>query len=332
MTKKEVVRFVLLHKESKIKNQGDAFAPANIALCKYWGKRNNELNLPLTSSLSISLCQLGSSTKISLNDDHDIIFLNDKKVDINTDFAKRISSYLNLFRSKQYQHFTVKTTNTIPTAAGLASSASGFAALICALDDLLGWNLDKKQLSILARLGSGSACRSIYEGFVEWHAGKSANSLDSFAEPLPDTWPDLCLGLIKISEETKPVSSRSGMKLTTETSELYKSWPQKVKNDLKDIKTAIKSKNFKLLGETAESNALAMHATMINTWPPILYWLPESVATMHKIWHLRQQGLSLYFTMDAGPNIKLLFQHQDIEQVQREFPGVEIISPFASLE
>jgi diphosphomevalonate decarboxylase len=171
MTKAEIVAQILNGRGRAPAAGGYAFAPSNIALCKYWGKRDEELNLPVTASLSISLGRLGSTTKLSLRPDSDVVRLDKKELAPDSPFARRIGAFLDLFRRDAGMYFEVEAVNTIPTAAGFASSASGFAALVTALDELFGWELDKRELSILARLGSGSACRSLHHGFVEWRAG-----------------------------------------------------------------------------------------------------------------------------------------------------------------
>jgi diphosphomevalonate decarboxylase len=311
-----------------LKPFGTAFAPSNIALCKYWGKRDFALNLPLTSSLSVSLGTLGTETCIHLLEGQaDSIVLNGEMVPPEKPFAARMSAFLDLFRPTG-KCFTVETKNNIPTAAGLASSASGFAALVLALDDLFDWDLSREKMSMLARLGSGSAARSVYEGFVVWHAGEGTDGLDSFAEPCPFTWPEFRIGILELCSGEKPVGSRSGMNRTVETSMLFKEWPEKVRHDLNRIEVAIASRDFELLGKTAESNALAMHATMLDAWPPLMYFQPESVAMMHRIWQLRADGLPLYFTMDAGPNLKLLFTAENEATVKEQFPELQTVSPF----
>lgn len=329
MKKIDVVKRLLAGRSLEPKNrEGSAFAPSNIALCKYWGKRNDELNLPVTSSLSVSLGQLGTRTTISIGGSGDIVTLNGRPVPPKSDFAAGVHQFLHLIQPGRRIGFRVDTHNSIPTAAGLASSASGFAALALALDNLFGWNLDRKQLSILSRLGSGSASRSVYQGFAEWYAGERADGMDSFAEPFPHPWPDLRVGLLTVSAEEKKIGSREAMKRTKETSTLYTAWPAKVKKDLALVRESIKARDFELLGRVAESNALTMHATSLGAWPPVLFWLPESVALMHKIWALREDGLKIYFTMDAGPNLKLLFLAKNSRAVQKHFPRVEIVAPF----
>jgi diphosphomevalonate decarboxylase len=325
----QFVEKILAGTQNRRKEQGSAFAPSNIALCKYWGKRDATLNLPINSSLSVSLGKLGTRTEIFMRDDADCVYLNGELQSADNEFAKRVSAFLDLFRPTVGKVcFEVRTENNIPTAAGLASSASGFAALVMALDDWAGWGLDKKRLSMLARLGSGSASRSVCDGFVQWHAGTIAAGTDSFAEKLPNVWPAFRIGVLELSSAQKPVGSRDGMNRTVETSELYKSWPAQAAADLATIRAAIDAHDLSLLGRTAERNALSMHATMMSAWPPLLYLQPESVEQIHKVQRVRADGLEVYLTIDAGPNIKLLFLEENEGAVSDTFPGLQTIPPF----
>jgi diphosphomevalonate decarboxylase len=309
--------------------KGLAFAPTNIALCKYWGKRDAELNLPITSSLSISLPTKGALTELELhNKPEDTVILNGNELAADSAFVKRISQFLDLFRPQKEWCLRINIKMNIPVAAGLASSASGFASLVSALNDLFDWKLSRRDLSILARLGSGSASRSLWNGFVEWHAGVQSDGMDSYAEPLDIEWPGLNVGILTINAEQKSISSREAMQRTMNTSLLYGSWPKKVSQDLAFLKQALHLKNFSLLGGAAESNALTMHATMLSSWPPIFYSLPETVAAMQQVWDLRHNGLELYFTQDAGPNLKLLFLEKNKHRVKAYFPQIEIINLF----
>lgn len=311
------------------KGIGKGQAPVNIALSKYWGKRDKDLNLPTNSSVSISLPGLGTQTEIRCTTQgKDQVILNGQALDDSHPFATRVSRFLNHFRTDTNTYFKVDTINTVPTAAGLASSASGYAALVLALNDLFEWNLSLKQLSLLARFGSGSASRSLYPGFAVWNQGSQEDGMDSLAEPMDTVWPEFCIGLLEIDVKEKPVSSTQGMQQTVETCDLYQAWPQQANRDVDVIKQAIINKDLPALGKKAEHNALSMHATMIATWPPIVYWQPDSVASMHKIWQLREQGLQLYFTMDAGPNLKLMFLEKDRLKVERAFNNVKVIMPF----
>ncbi|WP_024850502.1 diphosphomevalonate decarboxylase [Hydrogenovibrio kuenenii] len=331
MTKtQEFINAIIPHKIAK--KTGTGLADVNIALSKYWGKRDSELNLPTNSSLSISLPGLGTRTQVSVHNNADItsdqIWLNNQKLDADNPFATRLSKFLDLFRATPSTYFEINTKNTVPTAAGLASSASGYAALVLALNDCFDWQLTKKDLSLLARLGSGSASRSVYDGFVIWHKGNAENGLDSFAETINTCWPEFCVGLLEIDLKAKKIGSTAGMQQTVNHCALYQAWPEKAEEDVKAIQQAIVQKDFSQLGALAENNALSMHATMIATWPPILYWQPESVEAMQTVWALRESGIDVYFTMDAGPNLKLLFLEKDADAIQQAFPKLKLIRPF----
>lgn len=329
MTKQEVIAQLLPRRLPAPKKSVTAFAPSNIALCKYWGKRDAELNLPTASSLSISLGKLGSEVTLTPCENHDRFTLNGRRLALECVFARRASAFFDLFRPHKKFFMEVIAQNTIPTAAGLASSASGFAALTLALNELLGWRLDRRKLSILARLGSGSACRSLFEGFVEWRAGKALDGMDSFAEPLPVRWPDLRVGLVVISEREKAIGSREAMAHTRETSPLYAAWPETVARDLVALKEAIHRRDFTRLGTIAEDNAMTMHATMLAARPAVVYCLPESLEAMQAVRALRAESCEVYFTMDAGPNLKLLFRKPDLRCVIKSFPEVQVVAPFA---
>ena len=311
--------------------RGEAYAPSNIALSKYWGKRDKPLNLPVNGSISVSLAHLGTHTTITESaTGTDCVTLNGQVLDLNESFAKKVLAYVALFRRNGTQPLLIETTNTIPTAAGLASSASGFAALTLALARFYKLELDASVLSAFARMGSGSASRSLYHGFVEWQKGEQADGLDSCAHRYDMEWPELRVGLVKVSVAQKPVNSGDGMTLTRDTSVLYESWPKQAEQDLVTIRNAIKAKDFEAMGSCAEHNALAMHATMVSSWPPLLYWQPETVAAMHKVWQLRADGVPVYLTIDAGPNVKLLFEESAQSDILAALGDIEVITPFAA--
>ncbi len=305
-----------------------AYAPANIALCKYWGKRDAALHLPMNGSVSLSLGPHGTVTRVRPAA-CDRIVLNGERLSPGRDEARRLTEYLDLFRSPAAPGFEVQTKNTIPTAAGLASSASGFAALAIALDALFGWNLDLRAISILARLGSGSAARSVSDGFVEWRRGRRADGSDSFARRWPEAWPELRIGLRVLHREPKPVGSREGMRRTVETSPLYAAWPALARRDLAALRAAVRDRDFDALGRTAEANAMAMHATMLAARPAVRYWRPQTLAELDRVSALRAEGVAVFATMDAGPNVKLLFLADAEPVVRRTFPEVVTVAPFA---
>lgn len=325
----ETVAALLAGRACQARGSGRGRAPVNIALCKYWGKRDSELNLPISPSLSISLDRLGAGTTVvPIDAPRDRFILNDSEIDIDQDAGRRVAEYLDLVRPDEDASYRVESHSNVPVAAGVASSAAGFAALALALDDLFGWGLDRRELSILARLGSGSAARSVYDGFVEWHAGERADGMDSFAERIDAEWRDLRVALVEISNAPKPIGSRPAMARTVATSRLYAGWPQRVAEDIGEIRAAISNRDIDRLGTAAEGNALAMHATMLDSRPAVLYWKPETLAAIEKVWRLREDGSAVYLTMDAGPNLKLLFEEHTLPQVEQSFPAARIVAPF----
>ncbi len=328
MQASEVVNLLLKGCPPTPKASAEAYAPSNIALIKYWGKRDSSLNLPITDSLSLSLADKGARTRISLIEkEQDEYELNGETQDPNSSFSLRLKRFLDLFRF-QKERYQIHTQLTIPMAAGLASSACGFAALVMALNALYEWKLDHTALSILSRLGSGSACRSIYSGFVCWKKGNRADGMDSYATPLEHTWPTLRVGLLLLSTSPKSIGSTQAMQNTIDTSALYGAWPGQVSHDLSLLQTALLEKDFNALGRVSEHNALSMHATMLSAWPPIAYSNAETLEAMRKIWKCREAGLELYFTQDAGANLKLLFEEKNRADVVRCFPKIEVVSPF----
>ncbi len=330
MKKYEIVQQILANRSKKVSGkENNAFAPTNIALCKYWGKRDSELNLPVTSSLSVSLGDKGAFTTVQeITAQKDLIFLNDTAMPLTSNFGQRLVAFLDLFRPSPEIRYQVFSQMNIPLAAGLASSACGAAALVLALDRLYAWDLEKTSLSILARIGSGSAARSIWNGFVEWQVGVKEDGMDSHGLPLNFTWPALRVGLLLLHSQPKFLSSREAMQRTLKTSQLYAAWPEQVKTDMHKLKAAIANRDFHQLGAVAEANALAMHATMMSSWPPIIYSQPQTLAAMHKIWQLRAEGLPIYFTQDAGANLKLLYLVDDEIAVQDQFANMEVCVPF----
>lgn len=282
-----------------------ARAHANIALIKYWGKSDEDLSLPMNSSLSLTLDAFYTDTEVEFTDSiHDDIFFFNGVEDKKT--LPKISKFLDLFRiaSNIGERAIVKTINYVPTAAGLASSASGFAALAAATNRASGLDLNSRGLSTFARRGSGSATRSIYGGIVEWQKGVSDET--SFAVEIDDGSWDIGMVVVIVNSREKKISSREGMKNTILTSPFYKSWPDDSQKDLKDIKIAIKERNFEKMGYITERNALKMHATMLGANPPIMYFEPKSILVMQIVHELRAKGIDCFFTMDAGPNVKIL--------------------------
>lgn len=309
---------------------GEAWAAANVALVKYWGKRDEELKLPVAGSLSVSLGRLGTRTRVRVLDADaaaDEVWLDGAQVPPDAPFARRVGAFLDWMRAGG-ERYEVRTSNTVPTAAGLASSASGFAALAKALDAARGWNAGTAALSILARLGSGSAARSVEEGFVEWRRGERPDGADSFGVRLDASWPELRVGAVVVRRAVKDVGSGEGMRRTAATCPFYPAWPSVVEHDLREARAAVASRDLERLGRTAEQNALSMHALMAASWPPLVYATGETLDTLRAVWAARRDGLPLWLTMDAGPNVKLLFESRDEPRVRERFPSLETVTPF----
>lgn len=324
--RKQAIIQVLDGRSGRIQRLGAAFAPANIALSKYWGKRNERLNLPLTGSLSISLGKLGTRTCVSPAATTRV-FLNDQEQPSTSTFARRVIEFVELLCPET--HLQIRTWNTVPTAAGAASSASGFAALTLALNAAAEWQLPTSALSLLARLGSGSAARSVIHGFAEWLPGDRPDGSDSLAIPLNSIWPEFRIGLLLIHSGPKATGSRVAMRRCRLTSPLFAAWPGTCIADLQTLRVAIKNQDFSTLGACAEANALAMHAVMLAARPSICYWQPDTLAQLQRVQQLRRDGLAVYATIDAGPNLKLLFTEQNESAVLTAFPECKLIRPFA---
>jgi len=306
---------------------GAAYAPANVALVKYWGKRDEVLNLPNTDSLSLSLGPLGTWTSIRPSD-RDRFRMNGRCLAANDPACTRLRAYLDLFRGPECPAFEVESRNTVPTAAGVASSASAYASIAIALDMLFGWRLAPGELSVLARLGSGSAARSIALGFVRWRRGRRSDGLDSRAEPLSATWPGLRVGLWMVRRGAKAVGSREAMRRCGRTSPLYAAWPATVAADLREVLAALRARDLERLGTAAEGNALAMHATMIAARPPVIYWTGATLRALAEVAALRREGVAVWATMDAGPNLKLLFEVREERALRERIPALRIVDPW----
>lgn len=305
-----------------------AKAHTNIALIKYWGKRNEQLFLPMNSSLSITLDQFYTVTtvKFSGNKSEDVLFINDCLM--GGAETKKVTQFLDRLRtiSGIQLYATIRSENKVPTAAGFASSASGFAALAAAAVKALQLDVDKKELSQIARQGSGSACRSIYGGFVEWQKGEREDGTDSYAVSILDEqdWRIAVLSVV-LTSQPKQVLSREGMKRTVDTSPFYDSWVKEAGKDLTVAKAAIQQRDFSMLGQVAEANALKMHATMLGAQPPFFYWQSATLEVMHRVHALRSEGILAYFTIDAGPNVKILCEPENVPVVSQNMEKLAVV-------
>lgn len=311
-------------------------APANIAFIKYWGQKDKNLNLPFNDSISMNLDNCLTTTTVEFCKElrEDQIYLGiDKKVQMpefvngkeNGKEEERVIKQLDRIRKIAKINLKAKiiSQNNFPSSSGIASSASGFAALTLASVRALNLNLSKKEISALARLGSGSACRSILDGFVFWHKGKDHQS--SYAASLhPTNWWKLTDIVAVISQEKKEISSLDGHKLA-ETSPYFLKRLQQLPKRIVKIKKALKTKNFLLLGETIEEEAIDLHIIAMSSKPAVFYWNGATIELIKQIKKWREDGLISYFTIDGGPNLHVICEQKDEKELNKKllnFPGV----------
>ncbi|WP_412990353.1 diphosphomevalonate decarboxylase [Pediococcus siamensis] len=291
-----------------------ARAHTNIALLKYWGKKDSELILPYNDSISLTLDQFYTDTSVEFSQHlkKDEISVDEKP--LTGSGLTRAKRVLDLVRGQAQIHTAARvySTNHVPTSAGLASSASAFAALAAASAKAAGLTLDKRALSILARHGSGSASRSIFGGFVHWHAGTDNQS--SYAESIQSKvdW-DINLITVLINTNEKKVSSTNGMQSVVKTSPFFPAWVKAAQADVAPMTEAILNKNLAKLGTLAEENAMRMHATTFGADPSFTYFQPQTLAILNTVRNLREQGVKCYSTVDAGPNVKVICAKADNE-------------------
>lgn len=311
-----------------------AQAQPNIALIKYWGKRDATLNLPLVGSLSVTLDSLWTRTLVSFDTSRraDDITLNGRPLAPTAAAARRITAGLDLLRAQAAVDWraAVRSENNFPTAAGLASSASGFAALVVAAAQALHLTMDDTALSRLARRCSGSAARSIFGGFVEWQRGERADGEDSVAQPLlaADQWP-LHVAVAVTATQAKATSSGAGMRHTVQTSPYLAAWVSTQAADLTAARKAIETRDFQALADLAEHNCLKMHAMIMASRPGLIYWNSATLACLQCVRELRQSGVPVFFTVDAGPQLKAICLPHALAQVVtalQAVPGVQYVA------
>ncbi len=300
-------------------------ACANIALVKYWGKRDAGLNLPSAGSLSLTLAALTTQTTVQF-----VAGLTTDELELDGVAASpaelgRMTAFLDLVRSASGMplHARVTSRNEFPTASGLASSASGYAALALAASRAADMTLSERELSILARRGSGSAARSVFGGFVRMHAGDTSEG--TYAAPLESALTDRVRMVIAIvgGGAPKQHGSRDAMDHTAATSPLYRGWLDLVPNDLEAAEAALAAGDLEQLGTIAEANALAMHATALSARPAIVYWQPTTLAVHAEVRGLRACGLAAWATMDAGPHVKVLTTIEDAPTLAMRIKDIE---------
>lgn len=311
------------------KYTASALAHSNIALVKYWGKRDSRLNLPAVGSISLTLDALRTKTTVTFSKEIGTDFFRINGKSVSPAQFDRLTRFVDIVRKKfdNNLRIEVESENNFPTGAGLASSASGFAALTEAIDNALSLGLSAREKSVWARQGSGSAARSVFGGIVEMHHGISFDGKDDYAEQLFDEnyW-DLRLLVLVTSEAKKTIGSTEGMNRTSLTSPYFQIWTESSEVDLAEMRSALRDKDFQKLGEISERSCLKMHGLAMSADPGILYWNAATVRLIHKIRALRTSGIPAFFTIDAGPQVKVLCLPDSIEGLFNEFrsePGVK---------
>ncbi|EFJ06620.1 hypothetical protein SELMODRAFT_135101 [Selaginella moellendorffii] len=329
-----------------------ARAPSNIAVIKYWGKRDEDLILPLNSSISVTLDpnDLSATTTVSTSPDFDAdrLWLNDKEVSLS---SHRYVSCLKELRDRatdvkdektgivitkeDWKHLKlhIVSKNNFPTAAGLASSAAGFACLVFTVAELMGIKESfPGELSTIARRGSGSACRSLHGGFVKWEMGKRADGKDSIAVPLAEhhEWDDLRIVICVVSSRQKEVSSTSGMQESVQTSPLlhYRA-KEVVPKRITEMEEALSKRDFSSFAKLTCADSNQFHATCLDTSPPIFYMNDTSrrIIGLVERWNKSEGSPQAAYTFDAGPNAVIFVPQKSggalLHRLLYEFPPPE---------
>lgn len=274
-----------------------AKAPVNIALIKYWGKFDEENVIPYNSSISISLDNLYTITTISDADKFKVTLNGEKLIEKE---EEKVYNFLKHFASiDQINKVSIDSINYVPTAAGLSSSSSAFASIAFAANAFFKKNLNLTELTQITRLGSGSACRSIYGGFVAWEKDGKVYEINS-------KFTDIVLISVIINSQKKAISSREAMKRTAKTSPLYKYFVIESNNDFYLMKDALINGDLELVGSLAMKSFLMMHGVMLSSNPPILYINDLSINVIELVKKMQQDDIYAYPTMDAGCNVKVI--------------------------
>jgi diphosphomevalonate decarboxylase len=295
-----------------------AAAHPNIAFIKYWGNKDHDLRIPANSSLSMNLVELETRTRVSFNPalTNDKLILNGK--DVSGSALERVSSLLNRVRvlGDIKESALVESQNNFPAGAGIASSASAFAALTFAACSAVGLSLSEQELSQLARTGSGSASRSIPGGFVEWQAGTDHETSFAFSIANQDHW-DLVDLIVMINTEHKEVGSSQGHRLA-DTSPLQLTRVADADRRLNICRKALLERDFSLFANIVEQDSSLMHAVMMTSDPPLYYWESGTLDVMQAVEKWREEGLQACFTIDAGPNVHVLCPGSESGAVKRK--------------
>ena len=303
-----------------------AIAHPNIAFIKYWGNRDNNLRLPSNSSISMNLDGLFTRTIVSFQPSlsFDELIINGHEV--LGKVLDRVSSILDLVRGMAgiKMKAEVMSENNFPAGAGIASSAAAFAALALAASKAAGLTLSERELSRLARRGSGSAARSVPAGFVEWQMGTGDEDSFAFSIAPADHW-DLVDCIAVVTSAHKKTGSTEGHALAG-TSPLQSARVADTPRRLKICRNAILKKDFESFANIIEHDSDMMHAVMMTSSPPLMYWNSATMDIFHAVREWREGGLPAAYTVDAGANVHVICmreQAKEVEKSLRELQGVE---------
>lgn len=314
-------------------------SPANIAFVKYWGQRDHSQVIPCNDSFSMNLSHCFTEINFSTLDNvsQKEMFIKEFK---HTEYKQatqsemdKVLSYYEVIRKylkvEEDIGFTIRSGNSFPKKAGVASSASFFSAMALAFSHAFGKTLSEKELSILARLsGSGSACRSIADGFVWWYAGSSSD--DSFAESIaqPEYW-DITDLVLVLSYKEKTTSSADGH-IGAQSSPYFGSRQKQLPTILSEMKNAFIKKDFTHFGTLVEQEAINFHSILMTQVSPLFFWSDRTIKCIKEIVNLRTKGLEGYFTIDAGENVHLICQSKDAEKLIAHFHKEEYVEDIIS--
>jgi len=305
-----------------VKRKATAIAHPNIAFVKYWGRLDDKLRLPMNNSISMNLDPLATITTVDFSDEYeyDIVEISVGRT-VFTE-VERVTTHLDRIRKLMgiQTRAKVVSTNTFPKSSGVGSSASGFAALTLAGVAAAGIELSEKELSILARQASGSACRSVLSGYVEWIS--AASSEESFAYSIaPPTHWDLRDIIAIVDPHPKKISSTEAH-LTVSTSPFYNARLAALHRTIAQVRTAIRQRDIEMLGRAIEAEATSLHVVAMTSEPPIFYWVPGTIRLIRAVQDWRQDGLEVYFTIDAGANVHLVCEAKGEQEVKKRVQTV----------
>ena len=295
----------------------------NIALIKYWGKRNTIKNLPAVDSISITLDNLWTEMNVIFSSDlsNDELFINEKR----QNNISRVKNCIDSILGEQRDYASIMSRCNFPISAGLASSSSSFSALVVAINSLMKKKWNTQLLANQAGSVSGSAARSILGGIVRLNNEPEKIRITQLLSP--NDWP-LRVVIAITDKKEKAISSSKAMKLSADTSPFYSSWVEDQNNDIKEANSFISKKDFEGLAAISEHNCMKMHSIMWTTRPSIVYWNSTTIDCMHAIRDLQRNGESVFFTIDAGPQIKAICLPENEEKIAKklnEIKGVQSI-------